>query len=60
MLTDSGDLLCGDMFYNMPGFSFIDDMQDHLASVKKLEGLKISTVYPAHGKPFTMASALRR
>lgn len=52
VLTDNSDLFCGDMYYNMPGFRFVDDMKDHQASVKKLESLSIKKVYPGHGKPF--------
>ena len=53
VLTDDGDLFCGDMFYNMPGFSFIDDMEDYKASLAKLKNLSIKTIYPGHGRPFT-------
>ena len=54
ILTDNGDLFCGDMYYNMPGFRFVDDMKDHEASVNKLESLNIKMVYPGHGKPFVL------
>jgi glyoxylase-like metal-dependent hydrolase (beta-lactamase superfamily II) len=40
------------MFYNMQGFGFVDDMQDHQASIKKLQSLSIRKIYPGHGKPF--------
>ena len=52
VLMDNGDLFCGDMYYNMPGFLFVDDTKDHQASVKKLESLSVRKVYPGHGKPF--------
>jgi len=50
ILTKEGDLCCGDLFYNMPGFKFIDTMADHESSVKKLKGLTVRTIYPGHGK----------
>jgi glyoxylase-like metal-dependent hydrolase (beta-lactamase superfamily II) len=58
VLTASGDLFCGDLFENVdqPGLgSLIDDGVAATASVEKLRGLAIGTVYPGHGKPFQMA-----
>ena len=52
VLTGSGDLFCGDMFYNMPGFGLVDDLLDHESSMKKLTRFRIETVYPGHGRPF--------
>ena len=60
VLTSDGDLICGDMFYNLPGFRSIDDMSDYQASLNKLRGLKIERVYPGHGKPFSAAAILAR
>ena len=60
ILTDSGDFYCGDFAYNMPGFQFIDDIDDHARSMEKLKGLRIETVYPGHGKPFPMSALLRK
>lgn len=60
ILTSGGDLFCGDLLYNFAGFSFIDDLADFQTSIKKLKSLKISTVYPGHGKPFQMDSFIRR
>ena len=54
ILTTGGDLFCGDLFYNIPGFLFIDDLADFNASIEKLKNLKINTVYPGHGRPFSM------
>ena len=59
ILTTAGDLFCGDLLYNMAGFSFIDNMADFRASIEKLKNLKIKTVYPGHGKPFQMSSSIR-
>ncbi len=57
VLTRGGDLLCGDLFYNM-GIGgrtpYIDDLSDCRTSVERLKRLQIATVYPGHGKPFPM------
>lgn len=50
ILTKDGDLYCGDLFYNMLGFKFIDDLTDHNASIRKLKALNIKNIYPGHGK----------
>jgi len=60
ILTDDGKFFCGDFAYNIPGFGFIDDMADHNASMEKLIQLKIETIYPGHGNPFTMDALIRR
>jgi hydroxyacylglutathione hydrolase len=55
-------LLCGDLFMNVirPGPHFmINDLADFNASLEKLRGLDIETVYPAHGRPFPMATVLK-
>ena len=57
ILATSGELFCGDLFYNFAGFNFIDDLADFNASINKLKNLKIKTVYPGHGKPFPMRSS---
>lgn len=57
-LTGGGDLFCGDLLANTSKpdlWTIIDDDDAARASVEKLRGLEISTVYPGHGKPFTMA-----
>jgi glyoxylase-like metal-dependent hydrolase (beta-lactamase superfamily II) len=56
ILTQGGNLFCGDLIYNMPGFCFVDDLADHHASMEKLKSHWINTVYPGHGKPFSMSS----
>ncbi len=55
ILTAGGDLFCGDLLINedKPGLNpNMDDPAAANASVEKLKRLKISTVYPGHGKPF--------
>ena len=62
ILTADGDLFCGDLFRNngKPSKnSLIDDIADMNNSVEKLKRLDIKTVYPGHGKPFTMAEFLK-
>lgn len=59
VLTAKGDLFCGDLFYNMPGFRFVDNIEDYEASLKKLAGLKIGRVYPGHGKPFHISKVIK-
>ena len=56
ILTNSGELFCGDLFYNFAGFKYIDDLADFNASIDKLKKLEIKMVYPGHGKPFPMRS----
>jgi glyoxylase-like metal-dependent hydrolase (beta-lactamase superfamily II) len=59
ILTASGDLFCGDLFGNLgrPAvWSLIDDAAAMAASVEKVKGLSVETVYPGHGKPFPMAA----
>ncbi|RLC93540.1 MAG: MBL fold metallo-hydrolase [Chloroflexi bacterium] len=58
ILTASGDLFCGDLLVNgdKPRLnSIIDDPAAARASVERLRGLGINTVYPGHGNPFPMA-----
>jgi len=50
VLTKEGDLYCGDLFYNLPGFAYIDTQTDHEGSVKRLKGMSVRTIYPGHGK----------
>lgn len=55
-------LFCGDLLMNMirPRAHFmINDLADFNASLEKLRGLDIETVYPAHGRPFPMAALLK-
>jgi glyoxylase-like metal-dependent hydrolase (beta-lactamase superfamily II) len=57
LLTSAGDLFCGDLLGNQNKpelWSIIDDPIAAATSLEKLRGLDIETVYPGHGKPFTM------
>jgi glyoxylase-like metal-dependent hydrolase (beta-lactamase superfamily II) len=57
ILTADGDLFCGDLLDNtdQPVLnSIMDDLAAAKASVERLRGLEIHTVYPGHGKPFPM------
>jgi glyoxylase-like metal-dependent hydrolase (beta-lactamase superfamily II) len=60
ILTTGGDLFCGDLLYNMPGFLFIDDLANFTASLEKLRSLTINTVYPGHGKPFSLELFMKK
>ena len=56
-LTAAGDLFCGDLFENTdkPATnSIMDDPEACAASIERLQGFEINTVYPGHGKPFPM------
>jgi glyoxylase-like metal-dependent hydrolase (beta-lactamase superfamily II) len=49
ILTDGGDLFCGDAFNNVWGRVLTSIDKDGL---ERLKGLEIETIYPGHGKPF--------
>jgi glyoxylase-like metal-dependent hydrolase (beta-lactamase superfamily II) len=52
-------VFCGDLLGNMGKpdvWSLIDDPSAAAASVQKLTTLPIRTIYPGHGKPFSMAA----
>jgi len=56
-ILTGGDLFCGDLFENKDKpvlSSIMDDLSAANASVEKLKKLRIKTVYPGHGKPFSM------
>jgi hydroxyacylglutathione hydrolase len=56
ILTDTASLFCGDLLTNTdrPTLnSIMDDASAARASVDKLMSLKIDTIYPGHGKPFS-------
>lgn len=57
ILTAGGDLFCGDLLVNtdkpVPNV-LLDDLTTANDSISRLEGLKIDTVYPGHGKSFPM------
>lgn len=62
IFTADGNLFCGDLMDNMrkPNLEFfIDDLTAADASIKKLSSLRITTVYPGHGKPFSWDQFLK-
>ena len=55
VLTDSGDLFCGDLFWNVRRprlHPLLDDLEAARNSVERLRDLPIETVHPAHGRSF--------
>ncbi len=57
VLTNDGDLFCGDLLDGMgrPSLEFfIDDMAAARASLARLRRLEVGTVYPGHGRPFSL------
>ena len=53
VLLESGEMFCGDLFENLksPSLnSIMDDMDAAKASVERLKGLEIKTIYPGHGQ----------
>lgn len=55
ILTDQGDLFCGDLLTNTdkPALnSIMDDKKAANSSIEKLKKLNIVNVYPGHGEPF--------
>ena len=60
--TAGGNLFCGDLLENKDKpvlSSIMDDLTVANESVKKLKKLKIKTVYPGHGKPFSMEQFMK-
>ena len=55
VLTNEGDLFCGDLIYNFASFSYIDNLEDFNKSINKLKMLDINILYPGHGKPFSIS-----
>lgn len=54
-LTDAGDLFVGDTLVNTkrPDISpFVEDFREYRASLDRLKGMSIRTVYTGHGTPF--------
>lgn len=61
ILTETGDLFCGDLFENTSKPTrnpIMDNLTDCDASIKTLSALGIRTVYPGHGKPFSMETLI--
>jgi hydroxyacylglutathione hydrolase len=59
ILTNDGDLFCGDLFVNVSKpekHSIVTDAAAFHASVERLKSLSVNTVYPGHGKPFPGSS----
>lgn len=57
LLTARGELLCGDLLENnkTPAInSIMDDPVAAQASLEKLRGMGVRTVYPGHGRPFRL------
>lgn len=57
VLTENGDLFCGDLFENIrkPALSsLMDDPEAGNSSLGKLENSLVHTVYPGHGNSFLM------
>jgi glyoxylase-like metal-dependent hydrolase (beta-lactamase superfamily II) len=58
VLTDAGDLFCGDLMDSMLGRPslqfFIDDNPAAQRSLARLRRLDVAAVHPGHGKPFEL------
>jgi hydroxyacylglutathione hydrolase len=55
ILSGRGELFCGDLFENIKGpalNSLMDDPDAARVSIRKLEDMKIKSIYPGHGQPF--------
>jgi len=54
ILTGDGDLFCGDLVMHDRAVphSLTDDAAELKASIEKVKGLGVKTVYPGHGSPF--------
>jgi len=59
VLTKEGDLFCGDLIYNLPGFGFIDDAIEHKKSIESIKKLPLRLIYPGHGKAFKLRSSMK-
>lgn len=59
VLTKEGDLFCGDLIYNLPGFGFIDDAIEHQKSIERIKELQPKLIYPGHGKAFKLDSLIK-
>jgi glyoxylase-like metal-dependent hydrolase (beta-lactamase superfamily II) len=57
VLADTGALFCGDLITSTRGprlNTIIDVAADYEASIERLRGLPVETVYPGHGGPFAL------
>jgi glyoxylase-like metal-dependent hydrolase (beta-lactamase superfamily II) len=62
VLTTAGDLFCGDLCENLKApqlGSIMDDVPAAQASLQRLRGMSIGTVYPGHGKAFQFSELLQ-
>ena len=62
ILTNTGDLFCGDLLENTKEpakNSLIADKKAFNASVEKLKQLKLHTIYPGHGEPFPVEQFIK-
>jgi len=62
ILTTGGDLICGDLLANTKEpakNTLVDDQEELDASVEKITGLEINTIYPGHGMPFSMEQFMK-
>jgi len=56
-LTGDGDLFCGDLLVNVAKparNTLIDQPEEYNRSIERLNSLGIRTIYPGHGRPFSM------
>ena len=63
VLTSDGSFFCGDLLENRfkPALnSIMDDKEAAQASLEKIMGLNINTVYPGHGRPFSLEQFLEK
>jgi hydroxyacylglutathione hydrolase len=57
ILTDEGDLFCGDLLTNTDKLApnnLIDDPAELIDSLDRLRSMDLHTLYPGHGRPFTV------
>jgi hydroxyacylglutathione hydrolase len=62
VLTKDGDFFCGDLLVNNgrpKKNSLYDDADELNTSVEKLKSLNVKTVYPGHGRSFSMENLMK-
>ncbi len=63
VLTDHGDLFCGDLFWNVVRprlHPLLDDVHAARESVRRLRQLPVDTIHPAHGRSFPVRQLDKR
>lgn len=58
ILTEPGDLICGDLMTSTgrpQANTLVDNPEQLSASLGRVRGLGVRTVYPGHGRPFAMS-----